>query len=282
MSKPFSDKPRYFEIQYLNSKHSIIPFLKDIYSPKKGDYILEIGSAEGGVLKAFTDIGCFCTGIELSASRVALANNFMSEEKNAGLVNFISEDIYNINPTSLPHQFDLIILKDVIEHIHHQEKFIAIIKNFLSENGVIFFGFPSWRMPYGGHQQIATSKLLAKMPYYHLLPKFIYQKVLKIFGESTQTINNLLEIKETGLSTKRFEKLCLQNDFQILKQTKFFVAPIYEYKFGYKTRLLPRWIGAIPYFNDFFTFQSFYVIKKKVYKVERGIRNKEKGIRNKE
>lgn len=263
MSKPFSDKPRYFEIQYLNSKHSIIPFLTDIYVPKKGNYILEIGSAEGGVLKAFTDMSCICTGIELSASRVALANDFMEEERNAGLVTFISENIYNINPTNLPHQFDLIILKDVIEHIHHQEKFIVLIKNFLSENGVIFFGFPSWRMPYGGHQQIAKSKLLAKMPYYHLLPKSIYRLLLKAFGESEHTITNLLEIKETGISTRRFEKLCLQNNFQILKQTKFLVAPIYEYKFGYKTRLLPRWLGAIPYFNDFFTFQSFYVIKGK-------------------
>ena len=263
MGKPLLDKPRYFEIQYLNSKNSILPFLSDFYTPKKGDYILEIGSAEGGVLKAFTDLGCICTGIELSAYRVALANDFMKDEVNSGLINFISEDIYNINPTSLPHQFNLIILKDVIEHIHHQEKFIAIIEQFLAKNGVIFFGFPSWRMPYGGHQQIAKSNLLAKMPYYHLLPNYFYKQVLKVFGESQQTIDNLLEIKETGLSTKQFEKLCILNNYQILKKIKYFVAPIYEYKYGYQTKLLPRWIGAIPYLNDFFTFQSFYVIKKK-------------------
>jgi hypothetical protein len=66
MGKLFSDKPKYFEIQYLNSRDSIIPFLTDFFVPNKGNNILEIGSSEGGVLKYFTELGCICTGIELA------------------------------------------------------------------------------------------------------------------------------------------------------------------------------------------------------------------------
>lgn len=263
MTKLQHNKPKYFEIQHLNSKSSIIPFLKGIYEPKEGDKVLEIGSAEGGVLKAFTDIGCICTGIELSPNRVKLAKGFMHEEIEKGLINFRSDDIYDVDPNKLPHKFNLIILKDVIEHIHNQEKFMAKVGEFLADDGVIFFGFPSWRMPYGGHQQNANSKFLAKMPYYHLLPTFLYKGILKLFGESDEMIYNLIEIKETGISTKQFEKLCLINGFNILKRVKYFVAPIYEYKFGYKPKLLPKWIAAIPYFNDFVTFQSYYAISKK-------------------
>ena len=262
MGKLFSDKPKYFEIQYLNSKHSIIPFLDGIYNPKAGDNVLEIGSSEGGVLKAFTELGCICTGIELAAYRVDLANGFMANEVESGLIKFINEDIYNIDPNSLPHKFDLIILKDVIEHIHNQEKFMKRVELFLSNNGVIFFGFPAWRMPYGGHQQCANSKFLAKLPYYHLLPKSLYKLVLKMFGENDSVIEGLIEIKETGISTKRFERICKENKNKIEKQIKYFVAPIYEYKFGYKTKLLPKWIGSIPFINDFFTFQSYYIVKK--------------------
>jgi len=262
MSKLFSDKPRYFEIQYLNSKDSIISFLKNHFIPKKGNYVLEIGSSEGGVLKAFTELGCICTGIELAQYRVDLANGFMAEEVKAGLVKFINEDIYNIDPEKLAHKFDLIILKDVIEHIHNQEKFMKKVGEFLTDDGVIFFGFPAWRMPYGGHQQCAESKLMAKLPYYHLLPMFLYRMLLKLFGEKESVIDGLIEIKETGISTKRFEKLCGINGFKIEKQIKYLVAPIYEYKFGYKTKILPNWLGAIPFFNDFFTFQSYYIVKK--------------------
>lgn len=262
MGKLFSDKPKYFEIQYLNSRDSIIPFLEGVYTPKKNDNVLEIGSSEGGVLRAFTELKCKCTGIELAQYRVDLANGFMAEEVENGLVKFISEDIFNIDPESLPHKFDLIILKDVIEHIHNQEKFMNRVEEFLTDDGVIFFGFPAWRMPYGGHQQCAESKLMAKLPYYHLLPMPIYKMLLKLFGEKQNIIDGLVEIKETGISTKRFEKICRENDYTILKQIKYLVAPIYEYKFGYKTKLLPKWLGAIPFINDFFTFQSYYIVKK--------------------
>lgn len=262
MGKLYSDKPKYFEIQYLNSRDSILPFLQGIYNPKKGDRILEIGSSEGGVLKAFTELGCICTGIELEQARVDLANGFMSEEVEKGLVTFINKNIYDIDPNAFNPKFDLIILKDVIEHIHHQEKFMNQIEHFLSKDGLIFFGFPAWRMPYGGHQQCAKSKLLANLPYYHLLPKSLYKGILKLFGENESVIEGLLEIKETGISTKRFEKICFENNFIILKQIKYFIAPIYEYKFGLKTRKLSKIIGSIPFFNDFFTFQSYYVIQK--------------------
>lgn len=266
MSKLQHNKPKYFEIQYLNSKSSIIPFLKGIYEPKKDDNILEIGSAEGGVLKAFTELGCICTGVELSPNRVELAKGFMKEEIESGLITFRSDDIYDVDPNKLPHKFDLIILKDVIEHIHNQEKFMARVGEFLTDEGVIFFGFPSWRMPYGGHQQNAISKFLSNLPYYHLLPTPLYKGMLKLFGESDKMIENLIEIKETGISTKQFEKLCVINKFKIIKRIKYLVAPIYEYKFGYKTKILPKWIGAIPYFNDFFTFQSYYAVSKESLK----------------
>ena len=83
-----------------------------------------------------------------------------------------------------------------------------------------------------------------------------------MFGENDSVIEGLLEIKETGISTSRFEKICKENNYTILKQVKYFVAPIYEYKFGFKTRKLSKLIGVIPFINDFFTFQSYYVVKK--------------------
>jgi 2-polyprenyl-3-methyl-5-hydroxy-6-metoxy-1,4-benzoquinol methylase len=262
MSKLFLDKPRYFEIQYLNSKDSIIPFLKGFFTPSEGKYVLEIGSSEGGVLKAFTECNCVCTGIELEDNRVDLANKFMADEIKDGFVNFINKNIYDINPEKLPSKFDLIILKDVIEHIHNQEKFMAMIGSFLKPDGLIFFGFPAWRMPFGGHQQACNSKVLSKLPYFHLLPKPLYRGMFKLFGETKEITENLIEIKDTQISTKRFERLCKENNFKIEKQIKYLVAPIYEHKFGYKTKILPKWIGAIPFFNDFLTFQSYYVIKK--------------------
>ena len=46
--------------------------------------ILEIGSVEAGVLKAFTEQGHDCTGIELSKSRVEHAKFFMKKKLKDG------------------------------------------------------------------------------------------------------------------------------------------------------------------------------------------------------
>lgn len=256
MQKLHSDKSRYFEIQYLNSKESILPFIENYFVPKVGTRVLEIGSAEGGVLRPFVEEGSNCLGIELNPNRVKLVIDFQKEDIGKGNINFIAKDIYDIHENDLGEKFDLVILKDVIEHIHDQ-------KRFMKEDGKIFFGFPSWRMPYGGHQQMAKNKIAAKLPYYHILPMPVYKGMLKLFGVSKETIVDLVEIKETKISTARFEKLCKENNFNIAKRQKYFIAPIYEYKFGYKTKKLWKWVGAIPFFNDFFTFQSYYVITKK-------------------
>ncbi len=256
------DKATYFDIQYKNAKSSILPFIQAFYEQGIPARVLEIGSAEGGVLKAFVEQGSIGLGVELSPSRVKLAKEFQSEAIENGRLNFISKDIHAFEMEE-QDKFDLIILKDVIEHIHDQEKFMKRVGDFLAEGGYIFFGFPAWRMPYGGHQQICVSKIASKLPYYHLLPRSMYATVLKAFGESPKMIENLLEIKDTRISTARFEKLCRKNNFVRVERTKYFVAPIYFYKFGYKTRKLWNWLGVIPWINDFFTFQSYYLVRKK-------------------
>ncbi|HMP30936.1 MAG TPA: hypothetical protein PKD85_15120, partial [Saprospiraceae bacterium] len=60
-------------------------------------------------------------------------------EKNQ--VQLIASDIYEVDVDQLG-TFNFIFMKDVIEHIPHQEKFMKFLKNFLSANGCILFAFP--------------------------------------------------------------------------------------------------------------------------------------------
>ena len=83
------------------------------------------------------------------------AREWLVPELAEGSVKLIDSNIYDVDPKKdLGTLFDIIVLKDVIEHIHDQEKLIAWMKHFLKPGGVIFFGFPPWQMPYGGHQQM--------------------------------------------------------------------------------------------------------------------------------
>lgn len=255
------DKKRYFNWQYKIAKDYIIPFLREFFPKDKTLRVLEVGCAEAGVLKAFVEQGHQCTGIELSDKRTALALEFQKEAVSAGQLRFINKNIYDIDVKGdLGHQFDLIILKDVIEHIPNQQRALGKLKEFLAPDGKMFFGFPPWQMPFGGHQQICDNKLLKSLPWFHLLPKFIYKRILEAANEKESTVVELLEIKDTGISIGQFEEYCSLNDLSVFKCKYFFTNPIYQLKFGLPVLSLPNFLGKFPFIRNFYITAAYYVV----------------------
>ncbi len=257
-----SNKDWYFDIQYRTARDFILPFIQQYAPGKIFDRVLEIGCGEAGVLKCFLEEGAFCTGIELSPSRVASAEQYHAKAMEEGRIEFVNRNVFDIDPENdLGGRYDLIILKDVIEHIPGQREFMHHLQSFLNPDGLIFFAFPPWQMPFGGHQQIAKSKLLSRLPYYHLLPMGPYKLLLRIFGESRITIDELEEIKETGISIERFEKCLRSANFKTVAVRHYLVNPIYSYKFKLKPRLQNRVIQKIPLLRDFVTTASYYLVR---------------------
>ncbi len=257
------DKKRYFDWQYYTSRDYILPFVQPFLPKEKSLDVLEIGCGEAGVLKAFTELGHNCLGIELMEGRLELARTFLKEEMEKGLIRFINKNIYDIDvQKDIGHQFDLIILKDVIEHIPQQEIFIQQLLAFLQPGAVVFFGFPPWYMPFGGHQQLCRSKYLSKLPYFHLLPMPVYKSILKNFKEPKSVVKDLEEIKETGISIERFEKIAKQK-YNILERRFYLFNPIYKYKFKLEPREQLGIIQPLPYFRNFLTTCAYYLIRAK-------------------
>jgi len=255
------DRKRYYDIQVLNSEKYVIPFIEKTNPLKPGMRILEIGCGEAGVLKAFINRGCVGVGVELEELRVDLAKEYNENEIKEGKLKLISKDIYLVDPAvELGGLFDVVILKDVIEHIHDQPKLISWMKGFLAKDGIIFFGFPPWQMPYGGHQQMCTS-FLSKIPYIHLLPRFLYKGLLKMKKENAAA---LLEIRDTRISIERFERISKKQGYDIVNRCHYLLNPIYEWKFGWKPIQQIALVRAIPFFRNFLTTCVYYSITPKV------------------
>ncbi|MBU1012158.1 MAG: class I SAM-dependent methyltransferase [Bacteroidetes bacterium] len=255
------DKVRYFDMQYCTSKDYIIPFVSPHLNFQQSRQILEIGCAEAGVLKAFVDEGHICTGIELSDYRVGIAKSFLKKDIEDGKVQIINKNIFDIDVNIFDFKFDLIILKDVIEHLPNQQIFIRELKKLLKPNGFIFFGFPPWQMPFGGHQQICKGKIAAFLPYYHILPRSIYKGILKLFGERNDTIDELIDIKNCRISIEKFEKIAKSEGYEVVDRIHFFINPIYKFKFNLKIRKQTPIISNIPYFRNYLTTAVYYLIK---------------------
>lgn len=253
------DKVRYDQ-QVDNSRAYVMPFIEETKPIKEGMHVLEIGCGEGGVLTPFLEKGCHCIGVDLDAIRIDLANKFLEKYVEEGKAEFLYKNVYDDDfVKKYSGFFDLIILKDTIEHVPDQEKFIPHIKHFLKPDGQIFFGFPPWYMPFGGHQQVAMKKI-AMLPYYHILPRPVYKGILKAIGESEHKITELMEIYDTRISIERFERIIKRSRLKVVHKQHYLLNPIYKYKFGWKPIKQSPVVSAVPFVRNFFTTCVYYTV----------------------
>ena len=239
---------RDFYIDYINKFTTVDTNLK----------IAEIGCGEGGNLLPFAEIGCDVMGIDLSSSRITEAKEFFSRADANGRFECIS--FFDAAP-ALYDKYNVILIHDVIEHIEDKQRFIIHLKNFLAEDGIVFWGFPAWQMPFGGHQQICHNKLCSWIPFLHLLPTPCYRGVLRMFGEKQNCIDELLDIKVCNTSIELFERLIHKNDFKVLDRCLWFINPHYKQKFNLKPRKLYGTLAKVKYIRNFFSTSCFYITK---------------------
>ena len=260
MHERHTDKQLYFKEQVYTTEKYVIPFIRKAAPLEPGMNVLEIGCGEGGNLKPFLDIGCRVTGIDISQSKIESALKFYQDQPDADRTAFIVKDIY-LAEKELNEKYDLVIMRDVIEHIHDQLRFMDFVRRFLKPGGVFFLAFPPWYNPFGGHQQVSDNKILSKLPYYHLLPASLYKFILRAGGETNGKIEAFLEIKETGISIERFEKILSKTDYKILLKKHYLFNPNYEIKFKLKPREQLKVLTGIPFFRNFVTTASYYLVK---------------------
>jgi SAM-dependent methyltransferase len=258
MQKRHTDYKLYFQEQSITTRDFVLPYLASFMPLTSQTSVLEIGCGEGGNLVPFLELGCKVTGVDISSGRIDKAIEYLSLFSGDRL-RLIKRDIYDCAELLDP-SYDIIIMRDVIEHIHDQEKFMGFIKRFLGSRSLFFIAFPPWYNPFGGHQQICSNRILSIAPFYHILPRAIYRFILKAGGEDDQKIKDLLEIKQTGISIERFRKICSENGYLIKDETLYFINPNYKTKFGLKPRKQSGIISAIPHFRNYLTTCCYYIL----------------------
>jgi cyclopropane fatty-acyl-phospholipid synthase-like methyltransferase len=252
-----ADRNRYFLMQYHVAQDALIPFIEQHKKITPNLQVLDIGCGECGVLKAFLERGCTATGIELDTARLKDARLHLSLYTKQQKLELLSCDIYDVDTTLLQNRFDIIILKDVIEHIHDQSKLLGTLRSFLTEGGMIFFAFPPWQMPFGGHQQMCSS-WISKLPYIHLLPREWYKWLLQ---QKNEPVEALMEVRDTRLSIDRFDMLLHHWQYTTVQKQLYLFNPIYRYKFGFPPLQQNRWLARIPVLRNYISTCAYYLVQ---------------------
>ena len=228
---------RHFYEQKDFTQNYLLPyFQKNIPNFHKAK-VLEVGCAEGGLLEVLQDLGMYARGVELSPERVSIAT-----EKNPKL----KIDVGDITDPSLPEKlgetFDMIIMREVIEHVPNKYAAFDNLYKLLNEKGYLFMSFPPKYSPFAGHQQIAQSFLKA-VPYLHMLPETILRPIADSLGEKKDYVDEIKFHYSTGCSINQFEHHYLMKNFKIIKEEFFLFRPIYALRFGLPTLKLPNLLG---------------------------------------
>ena len=255
MQRRHKDRLQYFTESANTSREYYIDYLSE-FTSISNKRVLEVGCGEGGNLLPFAEKGCEVTGIDLSAERISQADTFF-ESLNVK-ANFYVMDFFQMQCVDETEKFDIILVHDVIEHIEQKDEFFNHIKQFVAPTGIIFWGFPAWQMPFGGHQQICRNKICSMLPFIHLFPKSVYRFILTSFGETTSCVDELIEIKKCRTSIEKFEMLMKKNNHIMLNRRLWFINPHYKQKFGLKPRRLYG-LSHIKHLRNFFATSCFYV-----------------------
>lgn len=258
MQERHTDRERYFRELAQTSREFYIDYLRKFKNVGAGTRVLEIGCGEGGNLLPLAEAGCSVTGIDLATNKIEHAKEYFGKMNMSG--EFISGNFLNMPPRE--DRFDIVLIHDVIEHIEPEDKpaFFLGLKKFLMPDGIVFFGFPAWQMPFGGHQQICRSGFCSKVPFAHLLPAPLYRGYLRIFKEDPAKIEELLSIKRSKMTPEKFERLCRETGFQIIERKLWLISPHYKAKFNLRPTRLRLGLDHIPYLRNYFSTSCFYIV----------------------
>jgi len=236
-------------------KHTVsylIPFFQTYLPNFYTMTVLEIGCAEAGFIKQLNESGITAMGLEIEESRVQIAHKYTP---NAIIhVGDITDPkiVKKFNTT-----FDLIVMRDVIEHITEREQTFANLRALLKDDGYLYITFPAKFSGFAGHQQHARS-FLKYTPYLHLLPSFKLKFLGRMLKERPQFIATVKANYKNGLSIRGFEQYCAQFNFSFVRKELFLFRPIFKSRFGLPIIRIPN----IPLIREFMAWGCECLLRK--------------------
>lgn len=248
--KKMAEKHFYEQAEY--TKKYLIPYFQKNIPEFHKLSVLEVGCAEGGLLEVLQEMGMEVAGIELSEERanVAIQKN---SKLNVKVGDIMDPDL----PTKLNKKYDLVIMREVIEHVPDKYAAFRNLDLLTNDNGFLFVSFPPKRSPFAGHQQIAKS-FLKMVPYLHVLPESLLRPVAKKLGEKSDYVDEIKLHFSTGMVIDQFEYLYTYRHFKPVKKELYLFRPIYAYRFGLPTVKLPN----LPLIREFISFGCEVLLKK--------------------
>ncbi|MAV64260.1 MAG: hypothetical protein CMG00_03605 [Candidatus Marinimicrobia bacterium] len=249
----------YWNYQKILAEDYYIPYLLDNSNilKSKANYlsVIDIGCGNGGFADALNALDGNFSKIRIKGIEIKDFSSWNNSKTTYSVHNIIKDDNKNYK-----QKYDIVILRDVIEHIHKKdtEFFMKEVASFLRPEGEVLITFPPYFSPFGLHQQTIMKSFLRYIPFLSLLPKSVLKKVVNQF-ESENVWDKIEEIIDSGMTISNFKKILKKTGLSIYKKRFFSVRPSHEIRYGIKTLRSP--FGYFPVFRELLILGTCYILK---------------------
>lgn len=248
----------YWGYQYRLAKESLVPSMQHSGVFRAGMNVAEIGCAEGGVLMAFVEAGAQqALGTDIETARIAIGERIA---RSLDLdITFTAHDVLFDEPRpEWRNSYDLVILRDVIEHLDDTLLALRNIHKLLKPHGCLFVEFPPYNSPFGGHQHLLKNRW-GKIPYMHLLPDALFQP-MTASGWHPLNIEEVRRLRTIRLSPKKFKRAAETAGYDLVREQYYLLRPVFKMKFGLPTiPLTPlRWLPGI---KEVLSLEANYILR---------------------
>ena len=250
----------FFNYEFHIATQLVIPWLKQRFD-LSGWSVVEWGSHHGGLIEAFRQKTSVATavGYELNGRCVAESP-------------FISDHAFRLeigDALDLPSNdglWDLIILKDVLEHIPDTAQALQTAYNQLKCNGRILITFPPYYSAFGGHQQTA-SNWTKIIPFLHYLPASIFNALIRTrdngYMSAEDAMEDMRSVQQTRLTLGKLEQLARQTGLTIAESEFYLLRPEFKLRYGFPSCRLNS-LSHLPIIRELLVMGVCYLLEKPV------------------
>jgi SAM-dependent methyltransferase len=253
-------KRAYWEYQYRLGKEYLLPLLKEWGLSFQGTRVLDIGCGEGGLLCALAEAGAKGLGIEISPHRLAVARQAAPAALRQRL-QFVAADFFAPPFAENQRPPDLIILRDVFEHLPNKPLAIEKLKDLLAPGAKLFITFPPFYAPFGGHQQMLKS-FLRRTPYFHSAPEFLWKGIrgwIQRFDGNPKFLDEMEKLRRHRVSIGGFRKMIRASGLRICREKFYISRPSYHIRFGWPI-IDGDFLRGVPVLREVLISGAFFLI----------------------
>ncbi|HOT95967.1 MAG TPA: class I SAM-dependent methyltransferase [bacterium] len=251
LSGDLSGKEKYWLYQYRLGSQYLLPLLMEWGVPLEGARMLDIGCAEAGILCAFAEAGGRAIGLELSPSRLHFARHFASPAQQARMT-LIAADFFHMPLRKEQGRFDLILLRDVFEHLPDKNSAFAALAALMQPGTRLILTFPPFYSPFGGHQQMLGG-FLRRIPWFHILPQALWRLIARYIvahDPNPRFLEEMEKLRHHRMSIALCHRLAKKYQLTVSGERYYLSRPSYQLRYGWPV-IGAQTLGHIPVLREF-------------------------------